>query len=509
MSLMEATFNRSKQFTWIREMPGWCYMALIKSEYRYGYHWPAYPTVAQLAALPHAFRDTLEGAQIVMNGLGTYHVMLDMNYKKPWKTIETMAKGALSWASVGAEPEHGSTDWFMQQIINLNTAITNQTAQLTELNNRNIALQERIHEIEAAPPPPRFDAETLADAFAAAMPAPPRPTAKPSARDPDSFDGTMEKTEAFIMDCQLYLAIRDADYPEHSQRIHWVLGHMTEGTAAIWRENIMNEIRDYDARPTGSTLTHPFATAATETTPARPQHINNPFAKIREDFGDMDQRATRINKLCTIQQGEKKCDEHVQNFRRAALGSGYNDVSLIEEFKRSLNVPIRRKLMESENPPTTLSSWYERAITVDRNWRQFKAEETMYQKREGKKAVEPAKGQPKPAFQKWTRPTGNPRPSTNQNSFNPRPTSTFTPRPNANTDDRMEVDRARRPPMKCYACGKLGHMARNCKSSRQVRQAWTERMIAAADAIIDAPQGRIEEVADEEETEQSKDTEGQ
>ena len=447
----------------------------------------------------------------MMSGLGTYHVMLDMNHKKPWKTIEAMAKGALSWVTVGAEPEHGSTDWFMQQIINLNTQIGNQTAQLTELNNQNLALQTRIHELETAPPPPRLDAETLADTFTAAMPAPPRPTAKPSARDPDSFNGTMEKTEAFIMDCQLYLAIRNADYPEHTQRIHWVLGHMTEGTAAIWRENIMNEIREYDVRPAGSTLIHPFATPATETTPAGPLQINNLFAKIREEFGDMNQRATRINKLRTIQQGDKKCNEHVQNFRCAAAGLGYNDVSLIEEFKRSLNVPIRRKLMESKNPPVTLIAWYERAITVDRNWRQFKMEETIYQKHEGKKAAEPAKGQPKPASQKWTRPTGNPRPSTSQNLFNPRPMTTFPPRPNVNTstDDRMEVDRARRPPMKCYACGKLGHMARNCKSSRQVRQAWTERMIVAADAIIDAPQGRIEEVTDEEETEQSKDTKGQ
>ena len=78
MLLMEATFNRSKQYTWIREMLGWCYMALIKLEYQYGYHWPAYPTMAQLAALPHAFHDTSEGAQIVMSRLGTYHVMLDI-----------------------------------------------------------------------------------------------------------------------------------------------------------------------------------------------------------------------------------------------------------------------------------------------------------------------------------------------------------------------------------------------------------------------------------------------
>ena len=29
-------------------------------------------------------------------------------------------------------------------------------------------------------------------------------------------------------------------------------------------------------------------------------------------------------------------------------------------------------------------NWYEHAITIDRNWQQFKAEELLYQKREGK-----------------------------------------------------------------------------------------------------------------------------
>ena len=63
-----------------------------------------------------------------------------------------MAKGALSWVTVGAE---GTPAWFMQQIANLNQAINAQTAQinlqmnqLDELNARNMALQTRVHELE-------------------------------------------------------------------------------------------------------------------------------------------------------------------------------------------------------------------------------------------------------------------------------------------------------------------------------------------------------------------------
>lgn len=77
--------------------------------------------MAQLAALPHEFRNTMEGAQIVQHGLGTYHVMLDMNYKKPWKTIEVMAKGALSWVSLGAEASmsKAANDWYKNLLVNI------------------------------------------------------------------------------------------------------------------------------------------------------------------------------------------------------------------------------------------------------------------------------------------------------------------------------------------------------------------------------------------------------
>lgn len=277
---------------------------------------------------------------------GFYHVQLDMNHKNPWRIIEATAKGALNWVSIGAdtEPAVGSQQWFMNQVTRLmevvDAQILVQTDQLMELNVRNVALQTRIHELETTPLPAGLNPTALATAFATTMPAGTRTMARPSAQNPDAFNGTMEKIEAFLVDCQLYLTIRMVDYPEQDQQINWVLGHMTEGSVAIWRENVVNKMWAYMERPHGSTMVQPFSTPAMPTMPALPAQVANLFQKIREDFRDIDQRATRINKLCTIQQGDKKCDEHVQAFKWAALGSAYNEMALTEEFKRSLNTPI-------------------------------------------------------------------------------------------------------------------------------------------------------------------------
>jgi len=41
--------------------------------------------------------------------------------------------------------------------------------------------------------------------------------------------------------------------------------------------------------------------------------------------------------------------EFVQDFKRTARRSSYEECPLIEEFKRGMNRSIRRKLMEAEN----------------------------------------------------------------------------------------------------------------------------------------------------------------
>ena len=68
-------------------------------------------------------------------------------------------------------------------------------------------------------------------------------------------------------------------------------------------------------------------------------------------------------------------EEFVQDFKRIARGSGYEEHPLIEEFKRGMNRVIRRKLMEAENQPSSIEQWCKRAIALNRNWRESRREE--------------------------------------------------------------------------------------------------------------------------------------
>jgi len=47
-------------------------------------------------------------------------------------------------------------------------------------------------------------------------------------------------------------------------------------------------------------------------------------------------------------------EEFVQDFKRTVRRSGYEGCPLIEEFKRSMNGSIRRKLIEEENQPGSI-----------------------------------------------------------------------------------------------------------------------------------------------------------
>ena len=64
--------------------------------------------------------------------------------------------------------------------------------------------------------------------------------------------------------------------------------------------------------------------------------------EIQWRFSDTDKRATMSLKICTMMQGDKSTDEHVQDFEKAALEAGYEGFPLIVEFKWSLYPALQK-----------------------------------------------------------------------------------------------------------------------------------------------------------------------
>jgi len=101
------------------------------------------------------------------------------------------------------------------------------------------------------------------------------------------------------------------------------------------------------------------------------------FKKIRDEFGETSKEERKIEQLRTIEQGERMYNKYIQEFKKVARGSSYEGRSLIEEFKRGLNGTIRRKLAETKELPTTIREWQEKAVRLDRNQRQSRAEKRI------------------------------------------------------------------------------------------------------------------------------------
>ena len=72
------------------------------------------------------------------------------------------------------------------------------------------------------------------------------------------------------------------------------------------------------------------------------------LADIRKEFRGGDEEPVKVVELKRLEQKGKIIEEFVQEFRRAARGSGYEERLLVEEFKREMNAMMHQRLIESE-----------------------------------------------------------------------------------------------------------------------------------------------------------------
>jgi len=229
--------------------------------------------------------------------------------------------------------------------------------------------------------------------------------------------------------------------------VQWVLSYVQGGTADVWKENVMEELESGEVEY---------------------ESVEEFLIVLKKEFGGGEEESVKAMELRKLEQGGKTMEEFVQEFKRAARGSGYEGRPLIEEFKRGMNGGIRRKLMEAENPPVSIENWYRRATALDRNWRESRREEERLKKKEvggGKQELRQILPRPL-VWQRRQMPqqaTTGPAPMEGVERTNAvvvRGAGQGVGAPPRRDPYAMEVDRGRN----CYACGGFGHMARHCRN---------------------------------------------
>jgi len=149
---------------------------------------------------------------------------------------------------------------------------------------------------------------------------------------PQVFSGKIEEVSVFVNVACLYIKIKMMEEIAAIQ-VAWVLSYVQGGIAEAWKDNLLDELAKRELEV---------------------ELVEQLFTKIRNDFGKTSEEERKIEQLRTIEQGGRTCDKYVQEFKKVARGSGYKGRPLIEEFKRELNGSIKRKLVEAEEPPTTI-----------------------------------------------------------------------------------------------------------------------------------------------------------
>ena len=169
---------------------------------------------------------------------------------------------------------------------------------------------------------------------------------------PAIFNGEVGKVGGFVTTCRLYLKMKMREATVEEQ-VFWILPHVQGRSADIWKENVIEEL---------------------EAGEMEYETVEEFLTVLKKKFGGGEEEAVKAAELRKLEQERRTMEEFVQEFKRAARGSGYEGRPLVEEFKRGRNGRIRRKLMKAENLPASIEQWYKRATALDRNWRESRRE---------------------------------------------------------------------------------------------------------------------------------------
>src|SRR5882724_1737919 len=157
------------------------------------------------------------------------------------------------------------------------------------------------------------------------------------AADPETFDGSQEKTEKFIRSIHITVTMRIDTFADERMKILYTLSFMRGGMAQVW---IANE--------TSTTL----ANMSTFNT------LEGLLMSIEKTFRDPDRERMAHTQLHALKMMPgMTAEEYMANFEMLTGRTGFNEAALEDAYVRGLPQSILLKVYSWTSLPSGMDNW--------------------------------------------------------------------------------------------------------------------------------------------------------
>lgn len=175
---------------------------------------------------------------------------------------------------------------------------------------------------------------------------------------PKPFNGDSNQVERFLIECQLVFESSTTKYATLKSKLIYLLSYCTEGIASDWREHVLKDMNHF----------------MLEASRISQEHELTPWDGLVEAFKRRWKSTTAKVEAQTKLQRIKQENDSVENYNlRFLMLSKEAEVGAEAQtlfYKRGLKAPIKQRIYDSGNIPTSLEEWQRRAVIIDTAWRE-------------------------------------------------------------------------------------------------------------------------------------------